>query len=108
MWKCLGLMVLAGLAAWPVLADEKEARKVELKGTIQTGVIAIGGETTGILLKTKDNSYELEFGKEKDLRARAEKLNKKMVVVSGLLNLRPGVEVKQRKIITVKSLKEAR
>lgn len=101
----LGLFGLTALSA--LAADKAAPKKVEMTGTLKTGIVAIGGETTGTILKTKKGTYELDFGKDKELRARAEKLNGKEVVVSGTLVIRKGVEVKERKIITVKTLKAA-
>ena len=86
----------------------KEAEKVELTGKLRTGVVAIGGETTGVTLETKLDKFELEFGKDKELRQKAEKLNGKLVKVAGTLEIRKGVEVKERKIVTVTSLEEAK
>jgi len=110
------LLLLVGihwvLADDPLYAGDKdkkdnEAKKVKLTGTIKTGIVAIGGETTGTIIKTKMGTFELEFGKDKELRALAKKLDGKEVVVSGPLQVRKGVEVKERRIITVKTLKAA-
>ena len=89
-------------------AKDKDAKKVELTGKLRTGIVAIGGETTGTLLETKKGTYELDFGKQKELRQKAEKLNGKNVKVVGKLEIRKGVEVKERRIVTVTSLEEAK
>ena len=89
-------------------AKEKEAEKMEFTGKLRTGIVAIGGETTGTILETKKGSFELDFGKQKDLRQKAEKLNGKNVTVVGRLDIRKGVEVKERRIVTVTSLEEAK
>jgi len=89
-------------------AKDKDAKKMELTGKLRTGIVAIGGETTGTILETKKGSYELEFGKQKELRQKAEKLNGKNVTVVGKLEIRKGVEVKERRIVTVTSLEEAK
>jgi hypothetical protein len=99
------------LAVSTSLADgqvkKKEgSKKVELQGVLKTGIVAIGGETTGTVLETKQGAFELDLGKNAELRARADKLNGKAVAVGGVLNVRKGVEVKQRKIVTVTSLEE--
>ena len=91
-----------------VLHAADAGKKVELIGTLKTGIVAIGGETTGNIIVTKDGTYELDFGKDKDLKVKAEKLNGKEVTVAGTLVVRPGVEVKERKIVTVTSLDEAK
>jgi hypothetical protein len=89
-------------------AKDKDAKKMELTGKLRTGIVAIGGETTGTILETKKGTFELEFGKQKELRQKAEKLNGKTVTVVGKLEIRKGVEVKERRIVTVTSLEEAK
>jgi hypothetical protein len=101
----LGLVFFLALA---VFAADKDAKKVEVKGTLRTGIVAVGGETTGTIIQTKDGQLELELGTNKELREKAAKLDGKMVAVSGTLEVRKGVEVKERKIITVMSLDEAK
>lgn len=88
--------------------NQKDAKKVELTGKLRTGIVAIGGETTGTILETKKGTYELDFGKQKELRQKAEKLDGKNVNVAGRLDIRKGVEVKERRIVSVSSLEEAK
>ena len=78
--------------------------KLTAKGTLKTGIAGIGGETTGIILQTKDGIVELDI-KDKDLLKKAEGLNGKVVTVTGNFAIKPGVEVKVRNIVTVDSLK---
>ena len=50
-------VVVVCLLAVPALAADKEkegAKKVEVKGKLRTGVVAIGGETTGTVIDTKE------------------------------------------------------
>ena len=104
------LLLLAIGFVWvgPLNGETKEAMKT-FKGTLQTGIIAIGGETTGVILETEEGAqYELDLGKNEELRKLANKLNGKKVVVQGDYNPRKGVEVSERHIIEVKSLKEAK
>lgn len=106
MKRSFGLAVFACFLALPLLAqDKEEPKKMEFKGKLRTGIVAIGGETTGTILETKDGRLELDLGKDKELRKMADNLNGKAVVVTGILQVRKGVEVKERKIITVVSLK---
>src|ERR1051326_8505479 len=72
-------------------AKDKKAEKMEFTGTLRTGVVASGGETTGTIIETKEGKFELDFGKQKELRQKAEKLNGKSVVVVGKLEIRKGV-----------------
>lgn len=101
-----------GLFNERVLADEEpdnaESISVTVVGTLRTGVIAIGGETTGVTIKAKGITWELEFGKNDELRKAAMALDGKNVRVEGSLERRKGVEVKDRWIVTVSSLEEAR
>jgi hypothetical protein len=97
------------LAASVVMAADKDDPKdsfikLTAKGTLKTGIAAIGGETTGIVLQTKDGALELDI-KDKDLLKKADTLNGKVVTVTGNFAIKPGVEVKVRYIVSVDSLK---
>jgi putative heme-binding domain-containing protein len=81
--------------------------KVEVKGKLKTGLAAVGGETTGTVIEAEGLTWELDLGQDKDLIARAEKLSGKTAVVKGDLTVRKGVEVRQRTIVKVTSLKAA-
>lgn len=90
------------------VAKEKKEDYVEVKirGTITTGVMAPGGETTGIIITAEKLTFELEISDAK-LKKLAEELNGKKAIVEGELEIRNGVAVKERKIIVVKELKPA-
>src|SRR5439155_9904439 len=95
-------VLLAALA--PALAEEKKpdlSIRLEIKGTVATGIVAIGGETTGAAITTKQG-FGCELAGLKD-----EKLNKKTAIVEGTFDVKPGVEIRQRSILTVTSAKEA-
>ena len=47
------------------------AKAVELRGILRTGIVAIGGETTGTIIQTDKGAFELDLGPGKDLRAKA-------------------------------------
>lgn len=81
--------------------------KVEVKGKLKTGIMAIGGETTGTIIETKGGTLELDFGKNKELRELAAKLDGKAGVATGTLTFRKGLAVKQRYIVTVATLTAA-
>jgi hypothetical protein len=49
--------------------------KVEIKGIIQTQIMAIGGETTGVIIKAGDLSWELDLGTNRQLHELAERLH---------------------------------
>jgi len=108
------LLLLVGihcaLADDPLYAGDKdkkdnEAKKVKLTGTIKTGIVAIGGETTGTIIETKDGNYELHVSKE--LRTEVDALNKKLAEVTGKHEAKKGIEVKLRKIVNVERIKAA-
>jgi hypothetical protein len=108
----LALLVLAGVicmmahdSARAGDKDKKEGKKVELKGIVKTGIVAIGGETTGTIVETKEGNYELAVSKE--LRVDVDKLNKMEAIVTGTLVIRKGLAVKERKIVTVETIKAA-
>jgi hypothetical protein len=85
----------------------EESISVTVVGTLRTGIVAIGGETTGTMITAKGIKWELEFGKNVELRKTAEKLDGKLVTVSGTLGRHAGIEVKERWIVTAASIKEA-
>jgi hypothetical protein len=86
-------------------APTEESISVTIVGILRTGIVAIGGETTGTTITAKGIKWELDFGKNAELRAAAEKLSGNQVTVSGSLERRAGVEIKERWIVTVASLK---
>jgi hypothetical protein len=89
---------------------EKEAGnyvKVEAKGKLATGIMAIGGETTGNTITTDAGTFELEL--DKKLQGQADKLARKNVIVTGTLYLKKRVTgTGARSIIKVTTLKEAK
>lgn len=68
-------------------------------GRVTTGIMAVGGETTGIILATSTDRLELQGTPA--LRARLNELNGKTVTVRGRLETREGVEIRTRRIIHV-------
>jgi hypothetical protein len=107
----VALLVLTAAANEPGGEGDKQLDqgfiKVEAKGTLKTGIMAIGGETTGTILTTPHGTLELDFGKNKELRELATKLDGKAAIAHGTLQVRKGVAVKQRLIVSVTSLKAA-
>ena len=104
---CLATVVTHGLwAADPPVKseDDDDAVIVKVVGTLKSGLVAIGGETTGTAIKSKGITWELEFGKNAELKKAAEKLNGKRVTVEGSLERKSGGEVKERWIVTVTKL----
>jgi hypothetical protein len=81
--------------------------KVEIKGRLSTGVVAIGGETTGTTITAAGATWDLDFAGNKELAAQAERYDGKMVLVTGTARVVPGVTRGPRVIVTVASMKLA-
>jgi len=81
--------------------------QVEVKGKLNSQIMAIGGETTGVTITANGITWELQLGNQPDLRQAAEKLHEKTVVVRGNLTRKQGVEIRQRWIVEVSSLVDA-
>lgn len=81
-----------------------ESISVTVVGTLRTGIVAIGGETTGTTITAKSVTWELDFGKNAELRKAAEKHDGKKVTVRGSLERRAGVEIKEQWIVMVTDL----
>jgi OmpA family len=77
----------------------------EWTGRIAAGMLAIGGETTGLTIATGQGRLELQVA-DQTLRKRLQELNGKTVTVRGTLEIRPGVEVGTRRIVTVSEIVE--
>jgi hypothetical protein len=91
-------------------ADKKDEVyiKVEIVGILNTGIFAIGGETTGTTIKVNNVTWELELGGNAKFIELAEKLDGKTVLVKGTYRKVKGVEVKERHIVKVEELQEAK
>lgn len=105
----LGLILAVGTS---ILAAEREPTvedfiTVKVIGSLRTGIVAIGGETTSTTIMAKNVTWELDFGKNAQLRKTAEKFDGKKVVVQGSLERRKGVEIKEGWIVHVNKLKAA-
>ena len=82
------------------------ANSITFTGKLNTGMMAIGGETTGIIISDGKTTYELDI-KDAGLRAKADQLNGKQATVQGTLTVKAGVEIAQRRIIAVETLEAA-
>ena len=85
----------------------QESITVEIRGTLHTGIFAIGGETTGTTITASGLTFELELGDKPELVKQAGSLDGQSVIVTGKLEGKQGVEIPLRSIVTVKSLKAA-
>jgi hypothetical protein len=85
---------------------DPNGQQIEVTGTLETGMMAIGGETTGVEL-TADDKTNYELALRGKLAKQAEDLNGKRVTVKGTLRTVDSTERKGRKIISVSSLEPA-
>ena len=101
------ILAISVLTTMTLRAEEKEESyiQVEIKGTLETGIVAIGAETTGTIIKVGKVTWELDLGGKKELIELAEKLNKQTVIVTGRYQQKAGVEIPLRHIVTIKTLK---
>lgn len=92
---------------YEVVVDGTTGVTREVVGTLRTGIVAIGGETTGVTITTLGRTWELDFRQHPEWRAAAEKLDGRPVRVRGKLVRCPGIEVKERWILTVREWQPA-
>ena len=105
MWLAVVFLTLAapGVAGGSA-ADSADYIKVEVRGTVRSGMMAIGGETTGTVVTARGATWELDLGQLPDGPRRAQSLDGRAVIVRGSLEVRRGVERRERVIVTVTSL----
>lgn len=83
-------------------SGRREYVDVTVHGTLKTGVIAIGAETTGVTITAGTVTWELELdGKQREI---ASKLSGSKAIVSGQLRYQGGVEVRNRSIVRVRAI----
>ena len=100
-----GLKTVNGQPIGAAAAAGREFVNVEIRGKLETGIAAIGGETTGVRIQADGISMELDLRAQPELSKQLDKLNGKLVHVSGQLTVRQGVETGKRQVVIVKSLK---
>lgn len=91
-------------------AEDKSEDSIEVTvfGTLKSGLVAIGGETTGTTITAKGITWELDLSESAPFAKLAEKLNGKRAMVKGSLERRKGVEVAERWIVHVTALQGMR
>ena len=100
---CWLTISLSGIAVYA-----EDVIKVEVTGTLQTGLMAVGGETTGTVITSSDVTWELDLGQNPKLQKMVSELDGKKVTVVGIYRRHRGVEVRQREIVTVSELSSAK
>jgi OOP family OmpA-OmpF porin len=96
------LVKMGAKAAPGAQGDAAAAGPGQWTGRVTTGMMAVGGETTGILLTTAA-SDRLELDATPALRQQLQQLNGKTVTVRGTLETRVGVE-RTRRVIKVAAI----
>lgn len=77
---------------------------VDVVGTLTTGMMAIGGETTGTTVTSGNITWEMDV--PENLSEAAEAFNGKKALVKGRLVKKAGVEIRERWIIMVDSISD--
>jgi hypothetical protein len=80
---------------------------VRVVGRLKTGVMAIGGESTGTTITSRGVTWELELGNDEARQQLARSLDGQLVRVRGSLRRVDGVERGPRWIVAVERLKKA-
>ena len=96
--------LLASTTPFAVEPLEDEYIKVEVRGKLNNEIMAIGGETTGVIITANGVTWELDLSNSPDSQKKSKALNGKVVVVKGNLTMKRGVEIRQRWIVKVDSI----
>lgn len=105
----LAVAVSSLLAAPPGDKDQTSRKEsghyilVTVRGVLNTGIVAIGGETTGTTITANGVTFEVDLGDKTEWAEQADQQNGQTTEVKGFLHRRPGVEVKERWIIKVEA-----
>lgn len=84
------------------LKNKKFYQEKKLKGFFKTGIFSIGGETTGHILESKDDSYDL-YLKLSD-KKKAQSFHQKEIIITGSYFIIKGTERNNRKALIVKEI----
>src|SRR4051812_18917218 len=104
---CVAAVALLLGAALAMAAPPASApAEITFTGKISTGMMAIGGETTGTVISDGKTTYELDI-RDNVMKRKAQELSGKNVTVKGTLTVKEGIEVGQRRIIVVTALNAA-
>ncbi len=94
---------------FPVPASQpanSESVEVSIVGRVKTGLVAIGGETTGTVISANNITWELDLQGDEQLIEAVQLAGKKAVRVKGTLIKKAGVEVRERWIVQVQTIKK--
>lgn len=99
-----GVEVPNAVVGKPAIGAVADGITVEMVGKIQTGLMAIGGETTGTIITSDNVTFEIDLSGNRGLRSAAEALNNKRGKVKGKLTKKAGVEIRERWILKAESI----
>lgn len=88
-----------------VVSQVRAGHLREFHGKLACNMAAPGGETTGTIILTQAGAYELDLADNPEARLQLPTLDGQQVIVIGVLRIRKGIEVRQRRIIRVHELK---
>lgn len=96
------ILTARALEAAPAGDRRREYIDVTMRGTVQTGMMAIGGETTGATIAAGPVTWELALNDRQQEVAR--KLSGRKAIVSGDVRQVAGVEIGSRVIVRVRNI----
>ena len=82
--------------------------EVAIRGRLSTGVMAIGGETTGTTVEANGITFELDLNRRPWLRRATQRFDGRRVLVEGELHARRSIERGQRLVVRVERLEGLR
>ncbi len=97
-----GIVQVDGVPLNQAGANDSDFVRVDIAGTLTTGIAAIGGETTGTTITAGNITWEVELNK---FRRPAQAWSGKRVRISGTLQRRGGVEIAERWIVHVEQIR---
>lgn len=101
---CAGIKTVNGAPLLPAKTQIAESIEVTIVGRITSGVMAIGGETTGTTIAANNITWELDLQGDAQLVESVNQLGQSMARVTGTLIKKPGVEIRGRMIVLVDTI----
>ena len=102
-----GIKSVIGIPVEPATTGNqttKDSIEVVVVGKIQTGVMAIGGESTGTTITANNITWELDLQNDEQLLEAVNTIGQTFAQVKGRLTKKAGVEIRERWIVLVDSI----
>ena len=99
-----GIKSVNGLPVGPTKTALTESIQVTVVGRLASGVMAIGGETTGTTITANNITWELDLQDDEQLVEAVDRLGKSRARVTGTLIKKRGVEIRERMIVLVDTI----